>query len=158
MPAAKKDRIEMQSPDLAFGPNILLVEDNPGDVRLTREAMKESQSNCVLNVVGDGEEAIMYLNNNGQYAAATRPDLILLDLNLPKISGKEVLQRIKKMDDIKSIPVIVLTTSTAQEDIVSSYELHANCYVSKPTDLDDFISAIRQIESFWLSLARLPNS
>jgi len=138
-------------------PNILLVEDNPGDVRLTQEAMKESKSRCILNVVGDGEEAIMYLQNKGEYSEVPRPDLILLDLNLPKLSGREVLQRIKQMDQVKSIPVVVLTTSTAQEDIVSSYALHANCYITKPSDLDDFIGAIQQIETFWLSLASLPS-
>ena len=138
-------------------PNILLVEDNPGDVRLTQEAMKESKSQCVLNVVGDGEEAILYLQNQGEYSDVVRPDLILLDLNLPKLSGREVLQKIKQMDEVKSIPVVVLTTSTAQEDIASSYALHANCYITKPSDLDDFIGAIRQIETFWLSLASLPS-
>jgi len=138
--------------------NILLVEDNPGDVRLTEEAMKESRSQCTLNVVGDGEEAIHYLQNKGVYADAVRPDLILLDLNLPKLSGTEVLQRIKQIDALKSIPVVVLTTSNSQDDIQSSYALHANCYVTKPSDLDEFIGAIRQIEDFWLSLASLPNT
>jgi two-component system, chemotaxis family, response regulator Rcp1 len=136
--------------------NILLVEDSPSDVRLTQEAMLESESRSTLRVVGDGEEAIKFLNNEGPYETEPRPDLILLDLNLPKLDGKDVLRQIKKTSELKSIPVVVLSTSTAKEDVCECYALHANCYVSKPRLFDDFVATIKEIEAFWLSRVSLP--
>lgn len=136
---------------------ILLVEDNPGDVRLTREAMKEGKVCNELHVAGDGVEAIAYLRREGKYADAPRPDLILLDLNLPRMDGREVLQQIKGCTDLRRIPVVVLTTSTAEQDILKSYDLHANCYINKPIDLDQFIAVVRSIEHFWLSMVKLPS-
>lgn len=136
---------------------ILLVEDNPGDARLAKEALKESKIANHLNVITDGEKAIAYLNKLGEYKNAVSPDLILLDLNLPKLDGRQVLQRIKKDDKLRSIPVVILTTSKAEEDILKSYKLHANCYVTKPIDLDQFMKVIRSIEDFWLSIVKLPS-
>lgn len=136
--------------------NILLVEDNPGDVRLTIEALRDGKVRNVLNVVGDGVEALRFLNREGKYAEAPRPDLILLDLNLPKMDGREVLSRIKADDLLKTIPVVILTTSQAEQDILRSYALHANCYVTKPVDLDQFIHVVRSIEDFWLSIVTVP--
>jgi CheY-like chemotaxis protein len=136
--------------------NILLVEDNPGDVRLTREALKEGKISNDLNVVGDGVEALAYLRREGRYAGAERPDLILLDLNLPKKDGREVLQEIKGDGDLKKIPVVVLTTSAAERDILKAYDLHANCYITKPVDLDQFIRVVQLIEDFWLTIVKLP--
>jgi two-component system, chemotaxis family, response regulator Rcp1 len=135
---------------------ILLVEDNPSDVRLTREAMREGKVCNNLAVVSDGEQAVAYLLRQGKYQDAPRPDLILLDLNLPKKDGREVLREIKGIESLKRIPVVVLTTSQAEEDIWRSYELHANCYITKPVDLDKFIYVIRQIEQFWLTIVSLP--
>jgi two-component system, chemotaxis family, response regulator Rcp1 len=135
---------------------ILLVEDNPSDVRLTVEAMKEGKVESDLTVVGDGEEALEFLNRTGNHQDAVRPDLILLDLNLPKRSGHEVLAEIKSSPDLKSIPVVVLTTSSDEDDIQGTYELHANCYITKPADLDQFIGVVRQIDEFWLHVACLP--
>jgi len=135
---------------------ILLVEDNPGDVRLTRETLKETKVLNTLSVVDDGEKALQFLRREGQYANAPRPDLILLDLNIPKLDGREVLQSIKDDPDLRVIPVVVLTTSKAEEDILKSYQLHANCYISKPVELDGFIKVVRSIENFWLSLVKLP--
>lgn len=139
------------------GIRILLVEDNPGDVRLTREALKEAKVNNQLFVVEDGVEAMAFLRNDGGYADAPRPDLILLDLNLPKKDGREVLEEIKQDLELKRIPVVVLTTSRAEEDILKSYNLHANCYVTKPVDLDQFINIVKSIEDFWLTIVRLPS-
>jgi len=136
--------------------DILLVEDNPGDVRLTREALAEGKVLNHLHVVGDGVEALDYLLQRGQYAGATRPDLVLLDLNLPKKDGREVLAQIKANDDLKRIPVVVLTTSQAEEDIFKSYDLHANCYIAKPVDFENFIQVVRSIDTFWLTVVRLP--
>jgi two-component system, chemotaxis family, response regulator Rcp1 len=136
--------------------NILLVEDNPGDVRLTREALKEGKISNDLNVVGDGVEALAYLRREGRYAAAERPDLILLDLNLPKKDGREVLQEIKVDGDLKKIPVVVLTTSAAERDVLKAYDLHANCYITKPVDLEQFIRVVQLIEDFWLTIVKLP--
>ncbi len=136
--------------------NILLVEDNPADVRLTQEVLKEGKINNKLNVVYDGEEAIQYLHKEGPFADAELPDIILLDLNLPKIDGREVLEHIKKDDNLKRIPVIVLTTSDAQADILKMYENHANCYITKPVDFDEFISVVKSIEEFWLNIVKLP--
>jgi len=135
---------------------ILLVEDNPGDVRLTQEALKEGRLNNNLNVVKDGEEALDYLYRKGEYKDSVRPDIILLDLNMPKKSGQEVLAEIKEDDELKSIPVIVLTTSAANEDIARSYNLHANCYITKPMDIQYFIKIIDCINDFWCKTVKLP--
>ncbi len=136
--------------------DILLVEDNPGDIRLTREALKDGKIKNKLNVVMDGEEAILYLQKMGQYKDAETPDIILLDLNLPKKDGREVLAEIKSSLVLKCIPVIILTTSSAQQDIVNTYSHHANCYITKPVDFNQFINVIRTIEDFWLSIVKLP--
>ena len=135
---------------------ILLVEDNPGDVRLTREAFKEAKLANRLHVVGDGVEAMAYLRREGPYATAGRPDLILLDPNLPKKDGREVLAEIKAEDDLKRIPVVVLTTSQAEQDILKVYDLHANCYITKPVDLDQFLRVVQSVEDFWLTIVKLP--
>ena len=135
---------------------ILLIEDNPGDVRLTREVLMEGKVRNHLQVVGDGVEAMAFLRQQNNYAKAPRPDLILLDLNLPKKDGREVLQEIKEDGQLKSIPVVVLTTSEADEDILRSYDLAANCYITKPVDLDQFIRVIKTIETFWLTIVKLP--
>jgi chemotaxis family two-component system response regulator Rcp1 len=138
------------------GIEVLLVEDNPGDVRLTKEALKEAKVRNNLHVVEDGVAALRFLRREGEYNSAPRPDLILLDLNLPKKDGREVLEEIKADNALKTIPVVVLTTSHAEEDIVRSYNLHANCYVTKPVDLDQFIRIVKSIEDFWLTIVRLP--
>ena len=135
---------------------ILLVEDNPGDVELTREAMAEGKFTNHLSVASDGEEALAMLRRQGQHCSAPRPDLVLLDINLPKKNGLEVLAEIKQDADLKRIPIIVLTTSASERDLFASYDLHANCYVRKPIDMDEFIEAVRSIERFWLSLVILP--
>jgi chemotaxis family two-component system response regulator Rcp1 len=136
--------------------NILLVEDNPGDVRLVEEALRENKVWNTLSVVWDGEEAMAFLRHEGQFADAPRPDLILLDLNLPRKDGREVLAEIKADEHLKRIPVVVLTTSDDEHDILKTYNLHANAYVTKPVDLDRFIEVVRQIEGFWLSIVQLP--
>ncbi|HEX3033861.1 MAG TPA: response regulator [Thermodesulfobacteriota bacterium] len=135
---------------------ILLVEDNPGDVRLTIEALKEGKMINNVNIVGDGAEALAFLHQTGNYADAPRPDLILLDLNLPKKDGREVLEEIKEDPELKRIPVVVLTTSQAEQDIHKVYDLHANCYITKPVDLDQFMKVVKSIEDFWLTVVRLP--
>ncbi|HEY5548316.1 MAG TPA: response regulator [Coriobacteriia bacterium] len=135
---------------------ILLVEDNPGDVRLTQEVLKEGRIANILNVVMDGVEALRYLRREGDYANVPDTDLILLDLNLPKMDGREVLAVIKADPVLARIPVVVLTTSGAEADILSAYSLHANCYITKPVSLDRFVEVVRSIEDFWLSLVRLP--
>ena len=136
---------------------ILLIEDNPGDVRLTVEALKDSKVRNHLSVVRDGVEAMAFLRQQGPYAEAPCPDLILLDLNLPKKDGREVLAEIKQDARWRSIPVVILTTSDARPDIMRSYELHANCYITKPVDLDSFLHVVRSIEAFWLTIVRLPS-
>jgi chemotaxis family two-component system response regulator Rcp1 len=136
--------------------DILLVEDSPGDVRLTREALREGKVINQLQVVGDGVEALDYLFQRGAYVGAPRPDLILLDLNLPRKDGREVLAEIKADATLKRIPVVVLTTSQAEEDVLRSYNLHANCYIPKPVDFDRFIQVVRSIDAFWLSVVKLP--
>lgn len=136
---------------------ILLVEDNPGDVRLTIEALKEGKVRNNLSVAKDGVEALAFLRREGSFAEATRPDLILLDLNLPRKDGREVLAEIKEDAVLRRIPVVVLTTSKAEEDILRTYDLHANCYITKPVDLEQFISVVRSIDDFWLSVVRLPS-
>lgn len=135
---------------------ILLVEDNPGDVRLTVEALNEGKVRNNLNVVGDGVDALDFLLRRGKYTNAVRPDLILLDLNLPKKNGREVLAEIKKHPHLKRIPVVILTTSKADEDILKSYDLYANCYITKPVDLEQFLKVVKSIESFWLTIVSLP--
>lgn len=135
---------------------ILLIEDNPGDVRLTQEALKESQVRSHLSVASDGEEALAFLLREGPFADAPRPDLILLDLNLPRMDGRDVLARIKSHPRLKCIPVVVLTTSSADNDIRQAYQLHANCYVTKPVDFTRFLHVVKSIEDFWLRMVRLP--
>ena len=135
---------------------ILLVEDNPGDARLTQEALKDGKVYNKLTVVPDGVEAMAYLRRQGRYAGAAQPDLILLDLNLPKKDGREVLQEIKADERLRRIPVVVLTSSNAEQDVLKSYGLHANCYVTKPVDLDQFMGAVKAIENFWLTVVTLP--
>ena len=135
---------------------ILLVEDNPGDVRLTREALKEGKVLNNLHVVNDGVEAIAFLRREGKYASAVRSDIILLDLNLPKKDGREVLAEIKNDPDLKRIPVVILTVSGAEEDIIKTYNLHANCYITKPVDFDRFLEVVKAIEDFWLVIVKLP--
>jgi len=136
--------------------DILLVEDNPGDARLAAEAFKEGGSQTRLHVVQDGIEAMSFLRREGRYQSVPRPDLVLLDLNLPRKDGREVLAEIKQDSDLKRVPVIVLTTSQAESDIVRGYELHANCYIVKPVDFDRFIAVVKGIETFWRNLVRLP--
>lgn len=135
---------------------ILLVEDNPGDARLTIEALKEGKVRNNIYVAADGMEALNYLFREGKFVDVTRPDIILLDLNLPKKNGREVLEIIKSDKDLRRIPVVILTTSKAEEDIVKTYDLHANCYITKPVDLDQFIRVIKSMEDFWLTIVKLP--
>jgi len=135
---------------------ILLVEDSPGDVRLTREALKDAKMHINLHVASDGIEAMAFLNREGEYAGVPRPDLILLDLNLPRKDGREVLEEIKENPLLKSIPVVILTTSASEEDVLRSYRLHANCYITKPVDLDGFLKVVHSIDNFWLSVVKLP--
>ena len=136
---------------------VLLVEDNPGDVRLTKEALKEGKLLNQLTVVGDGVEALSFLRKEGKYADALQPELILLDLNLPKKDGREVLAEIKADPSLRRIPVVVLTTSSAEEDILKIYDLHANCYITKPVDLEQFMGVVKSIEDFWVSVVKLPS-
>lgn len=135
---------------------ILLVEDNEGDIRLTREALKEGRIRNRLNVVSDGEQALRFLRREQEFAGMPRPDLVLLDLNLPRLDGREVLAAIKKDPDLKQIPVVVLTSSRADEDLLKAYDSHANCYISKPVGFEDFMQVIRSIENFWLTIVVLP--
>lgn len=137
---------------------ILLVEDNPGDIRLTIEALKEGKVSNNLQTVNDGVDALAYLRKQGKFADAVRPDLVLLDLNLPKKNGREVLEEIKQDSDLKRLPVVVLTTSNAEQDVLKTYDLHANCYITKPVDLEQFLKVVRSIEDFWLTIVRLPNT
>jgi len=136
---------------------ILLVEDSPGDVRLTREALVEGKVRNNLHVVEDGVEALRFLRREDKYAAAVRPDLILLDLNLPKMDGRQVLEKIKADSELRTIPVVILTSSEAEEDICRAYDLHANCYVTKPVDLEQFITVVKSIEMFWFTIVKLPS-
>ena len=142
--------------DIARVVEILLVEDNPGDARLAQEGLREAHVANNLSVVGDGVEALDFLHREGGYTDAPRPDLILLDLNLPRKDGREVLAEIKTDEDLKRIPVIIFTSSTADEDITRTYDLHANCYLTKSLDLDQFLAAIKSFVDFWLSKVRLP--
>ena len=136
---------------------VLLVEDNPGDVRLTMEVLKEEKMLLHVSVVGDGEEALAFLRKEGKYASAAQPDLILLDLNLPKKDGREVLAEIKGDPHLMLIPVVVLTTSTAEQDVLKTYELHANCYIKKPVDFEQFTRVVKLIEDFWFTVVVLPS-
>ena len=136
--------------------DILLVEDNPGDIRLTQEALRDSKIQNNLSVTRDGVEAVAFLRRQGQYANAPRPDIILLDLNLPRKDGREVLEEIKQDDDLKRIPVVVLTTSNDESDVLASYNLHANCFITKPVDLSRFIHIVKSIEGFWFQIVKLP--
>jgi two-component system response regulator len=143
--------------DAASSPiQILLVEDNPGDVELTREALHDTKVHMELSVVQDGVEAMAFLRREGRYADAPRPDLILLDLNLPRKDGRGVLSEVKADPVLRHIPVVVLTSSQAEQDIVRAYDLHANCYVTKPVDLDQFVKIVRSIEQFWFTVVKLP--
>jgi len=136
--------------------DVLLVEDSAGDVRLMREAFKEAKAHIDLHVAVDGEDAMCFLMRKGRYLQAPRPDLILLDLNLPKKDGREVLREIKESPTLRIIPVVILTTSTSEEDILRTYYLHANCYISKPVGLAGFLKVVRSIDDFWLSVVQLP--
>ncbi len=142
--------------DCAQEIEVLLVEDSPGDIRLTQEALKDAKMHINLQVARDGIEAMSFLKQEGEYAKSPRPDLILLDLNLPKKDGREVLHEIKESETLKSIPVVVLTTSASNKDILQSYMLHANCYISKPVNLDGFLKVVKIIDTFWLSVVKLP--
>ncbi len=147
----------MISPRIKSRPvEILLVEDSPGDVQLTIEALRDAEVHNHLHVTTDGEEALRFLRREPPYADAPRPDLVLLDLNLPKKSGREVLAEVKADPVLRRIPVVVLSTSESREDVLAAYDLSANCYVTKPVDLDQFLDVIRAIDSFWLVLAKLP--
>jgi two-component system, chemotaxis family, response regulator Rcp1 len=137
--------------------DILLVEDSPGDVRLTQEALRDAKLKVNLHVAGDGVEAMAFLHREGQYTSSPMPDLIMLDLNLPKKDGRQVLAEIKSDNRLKRIPVVVVTTSKAEEDIIKTYDLHANCYVTKPLDLDQFINMVQSIEQFWFTIVKLPS-
>jgi chemotaxis family two-component system response regulator Rcp1 len=142
--------------DCAEEIEVLLVEDSPGDIRLTQEALKDAKVHINLQVAHDGIEAMSFLKQEGEHAKSPRPDLILLDLNLPKKDGREVLQEIKASETLKSIPVVVLTTSASNQDILQSYMLHANCYINKPVNLDGFLKVVKTIDTFWLSVVKLP--
>lgn len=135
---------------------VLLVEDSPGDVRLTKEAFRETNRSIHLHVAVDGVEAMAFLRNEGEFAGAPRPDFILLDLNIPKMDGREVLATIKRDESLKTIPTIILTTSDAEADIIKSYELQANCYLNKPVQLEEFEGVVKSINDFWLTKVRLP--
>jgi chemotaxis family two-component system response regulator Rcp1 len=142
--------------EIGMALEVLLVEDSPGDVRLTKEAFREANRSISLHVACDGVEAMAFLRKQGPHADAPRPDLILLDLNLPKMDGREVLAHIKEDQDLKTIPTVILTTSEAEADIVTSYQLQANCYLAKPVQLDEFEALVRSINDFWLTKVRLP--
>jgi two-component system, chemotaxis family, response regulator Rcp1 len=147
----------MTPPSAGRAIEILLVEDNPGDVRLTIEGLNEGKVRNNLHVARDGVEALEFLRHQGRFADAVRPDLILLDLNLPRMDGREVLAEVKSDPLLKTIPIVVLTTSRAERDILNSYELQANCYITKPVDLEQFMNVIKSIEDFWLTIVTLPN-
>ena len=137
--------------------DVLLVEDSVGDVRLTREAFKDAKVHINLHVAADGAEAMAFLKREGPHTEAPRPDLILLDLNLPKKDGRQVLKEIKESPTLGIIPVVILTTSASEADILRTYQLHANCYITKPVDLDGFLTVVKSIDSFWLSIVKLPH-
>ena len=137
--------------------DILLVEDSPGDVRLTLEALADAKISNNISVASDGVEALEFLRKEGEHSEATRPDLILLDLNMPRMDGRELLSIIKADDSLRTIPVVVLTTSQSEADILKSYDLQANCYITKPVDLDQFMAVVNSIQEFWLSIVKLPS-
>lgn len=139
-------------------PRILLVEDNKGDIRLTQEALKESDLNIKLDIVNDGEQALDFLFRRNGYSAALPPHIILLDLNLPKKTGLEVLEELKKHDTLKTIPIILLTTSDSKHDVSKAYNLHVNCYIIKPVDFEDFLRVIKSVETYWFKTVRLPDA
>jgi len=145
------------STNMGRAAEVLLVEDSPGDVRLTREALKEGKVRNNLSVVSDGVEAMEFLRREGKYADAPRPDIVLLDLNMPRKDGREVLAEMKSDENLKRIPVVILTTSEAEQDILRTYDLHANCYLTKPVDLEQFISIVKSVEDFWLTIVQLPS-
>lgn len=145
------------SPRVSNPIGILLVEDNPGDVRLIKEVFKDAKIYNAMQVAYDGEAAMEILRREGEYSDAPSPDLILLDLNLPKKDGREVLREIKGDESLKCIPVVILTTSNAEEDLIETYKMNANCYITKPVDLDQFINVVESIENFWLSIVKLPS-
>lgn len=148
----------MSNTDIIQPIDILLVEDNPGDARLAKEALYDSKLKNNLFIVNDGVEAMSYLRKEGKYAKMPTPDLVLLDLNLPRKDGREVLKEIKEDVDLKRIPVVILTMSRAEEDVLKSYDLHANCFISKPIDLNQFLKVVHSIEDFWLTIVKLPKS
>lgn len=152
------DKNDFPGTSLGRPADFLLVEDNPGDVRLTQEALKSHKVKNNLHVVTDGEEAMAFLRRQGKYENAPRPDIILLDLNLPKKDGREVLAEIKSDPDLKTIPVVIITSSEAEQDVIRSYNLNANCYVTKPVNLDQFIKVVQSINDFWLTIVKLPSS
>lgn len=147
----------MSDPIMGRPIEILMVEDNPGDARLTQEGLRDGKVRNHLHVVADGEAALRFLKREGEHDGAPRPDLILLDLNLPRSDGREVLKEIKHDPDLRRIPVVVLTSSEAEEDIVAAYDLNVNCYVTKPVDFERFVGVIRSIEDFWLTVVKLPS-
>ncbi len=147
----------MKNKELVKPAQILLVEDNPGDVQLTREALENCKMYNDLHVVMDGESAIQYLKRENGFDDSQKPDLIILDLNLPKVDGREVLKFIKSEENLRTIPVVILTSSKAEEDVVKTYNLHANCYITKPLDLNNFIEVVRAIKDFWMGIVVLPN-
>lgn len=136
--------------------DILIVEDNPGDARLIKEVLNDNKVYNSLHIVNDGVEAMNFLHNQGEYESAPRPDIIILDLNLPKRDGREVLAEIKADEELRHIPVVIMTISQAEEDILKTYKLHANCYITKPIDLNEFIKVVKSIEDFWFSIVKLP--
>ena len=144
------------NPMIVRAVDILLVEDSAADVRLTREALRQSKVINRLTVAGDGVEALAFLRKQGRHADACRPDLILLDLNLPKKNGRAVLEEIKEDPDLRRIPVVIITSSAAEEDVVRSYNLHANCYVTKPLELENFVHVVKAVEDFWMGIVKLP--
>jgi chemotaxis family two-component system response regulator Rcp1 len=146
----------MNNEEIGKNIEILLVEDNPADIRLAQEAFKDAKVHNILYTVEDGEEAMAFLRREGKYADASRPDLILLDLNLPKKDGREVLAEIKTDEHLKLIPVVILTVSKDEEDILKTYNLHANCYITKPIDFEQFMKVVKTIEEFWLTIVKLP--
>jgi CheY-like chemotaxis protein len=150
--------IDSSADPLGRPADFLLVEDNPGDVRLTQEALKSHKVQNNLHVVTDGEEAMAFLRRQGRFKNAPRPDIILLDLNLPKKDGREVLAEIKSDPNLKTIPVVIITSSEAEQDVIKSYNLNANCYVTKPVNLDQFIKVVQSINDFWLTIVKLPSS
>jgi chemotaxis family two-component system response regulator Rcp1 len=149
--------VEMEAKESGKPIDILLAEDNLGDVRLAIETFKDAKIHNVVNVVQDGVEAMAYLRKQGKYANATRPDLILLDLNMPRKDGREVLKEVKEDPDLRRIPVVILTISQAEQDILKAYDLHANCYITKPVDLNQFNKIVQTIEDFWFTIVKLPS-